>query len=294
MKPSPRTNAIIRNNLAWAAARRKVDLFVFSFLADCFFMIVSAPKLNLGRFMGDFQGLTATQINAELNRNGKFFAGRYKDTHLLDNASIIEEIGRILSVHAEREDARSDAHKPVSSWMLHETGEALVGERESREDYRNIKRANPDMPDEEARRLATTTYKVELARFAFWEDEPHRDYHRKVCEQARAHAAWSGLSLVDESSPEPESPRRRERPVKRLPPCITTSPSLRRDFHKWIEDLNFKYETASAGLRRGRCNPRFPAGMIPPHKPWAVGSPRAPSGSSGDSGRHSYGVPSAA
>lgn len=270
MQPSRRVNEIIRNNLAWAAARRNIELYVYGFLPNCFFMLVAAPELNLGRFMGDFQGLTATQINKELNRNGSFFDGSYDDSHVLDEGAIMDQLRCILSVHAA-EYATLDGPKPVSSWPLHQSGEPLVGEREDRELYRNIKRSNPGISDDEARRLATTTYTVELAKFSFWEDEAHMNYHRKVCEHVRLSSTRTGLALI-EGTEESYVHRPYDRPLRRLPRCITTIPSRGEAFKKWVDDLNFRYATASAALRRGRGNLEFPHGMIPPHRPWAVGA----------------------
>jgi hypothetical protein len=284
MEPDETVNGIIEDNLAWAAATRGIRLYGYCFLADAFFMLVGAPLLNLGNFMGDFQGLTARQINAHLGRRGRFFAGRYQCSHVLDDRAIIEQLGRILSAPC-RDEEHEGAFKGVSSWKLHGSGEALTGKRTDRARMRDIRRANPDMALEDAEQAATTTYKVELAKLPMWNQEPHMDYHRTVLRQVRAHAAWkTDIKVVDLADYDPFAPiEEREQSVhRRQPRCLTTVPRLRRQFLESVKDKNYRYAVAAARLRRGRGTPVFPHGMIPPHKTLAVGGARGPTEQNGD------------
>lgn len=285
MEPSRQVNAIVTNNLAWAASVRGVKLFTYHFLPDRFFMILRAPHLNRGKFMGDFQGQMAKQINALRGRTGKFFAGRYQCSHLLDNNAIIEQLGQILADPCRTQDeSRDDTHQGVSAWTLHHSGEPLVGQKEDRTKYRDILREHPDMTESEARKLATTTYEVDLAKLPVWSNKAHMTYHRHVIATVRA--------LVDpESAPKPspspptELPKRISQPNGppcRQPRCVTTDPSLRERFLKELSEQNYDYDMARARLRRGRGEPRFPHGMIPPHISSAVGATRPPSASPPD------------
>ncbi|MGM0558818.1 MAG: hypothetical protein ACQEVA_20695 [Myxococcota bacterium] len=281
MESSQQVDAIITNNLAWAASVRGIELFTYHFLPDRFFMILSAPRLNRGKFMGDFQGQIAKQINVLRGRKGKFFAGRYQCSHLLDNNAIIEQLGRILEAPCRSQgESRNDTpHQGVSSWTLHQSGEPLVGQREDRTKYRNILRAHPNMTENEARELATTTYEVDLAKLPVWSSKTHMSYHRHVIATVR--------DLVEpESPPEtssatastlPERTSRPHGPPRRQPRCITTDPSLRETFLQELSEQNYDYDMARARLRRGRGEPRFPHGMIPPHISWAVGAKRSQS-----------------
>ena len=280
MTPCDAVNSIIRNNLAWAADRRRVELFAYNFNPDAFAMIVAAPCLNLGRFMGDFQGLTAREINAHHGRTGRFFEGRYQSTRLLDDGAIIEALGRVLCGPCEFGlVANPDDWKGVSSLELHRNGEALVGQREDRALYRDLLRANPDMTEAEARRLATTTHTVELAKLSPWRDKTHMAYHRTVCATAADHALE-----IDTDRPRPNLGMSEVanlpmthwlgRRWRREPLCRASYPSGERPFRKRFADLNLKYENAAAALRRNRKRLDFPHGMIPPHIMRAVGSTR--------------------
>lgn len=273
MEPDHTVNTIIENNLAWAAATRGARLYAYRFHPDGFVMLVGAPLLNLGRFMGDFQGLTAKQINKHIGRTGRFFNGRYRCKRVLDDASLVEQLGRILGAPC-RQALDDETFGGVSSWRLHETGEALEGERTDRATLRDIRRAYPEMPLDEALRAATTTYKLDLARLPMWERQTHLDYHRTVRTRVEAQLEWNAdLHIVDVDAPHaaqpPTRPPRRRR-------CITTCEQRRREFLEMLEDKNYRYATAAARLRRGRGTPVFPRGMVPPHKSLAVGAARGP------------------
>jgi hypothetical protein len=278
--PCEAVNTIIENNLAWAADKRRIELYAYNFNPDSFFMIVGAPCLNLGSFMGDFQGLTARQINAHHGRTGRFFAGRYQCTRLLDDRAIIEALGRVLCGPCQADLVASpDDWGGVSSWKLHRSGEALVGQREDRARYREIRRADPDITDAEARRLATTTHTVELARLRPWSDKPHMDYHRAVCAIATDHAREITTARtrrcagMDAVAGWPVT-RRLGRQWRREALCRAGCARRKESFRRRYRDLNLSYEFAAAALRRGRTPLEFPHGMIPPHRRRAVGAPR--------------------
>lgn len=277
MAPSKEVNAIIRNNLAWAAARYSVELHAFCFESDFFGMLIRAPHLNLSQFMGDFQGVTAREINAVLGRSGQFFAGRFEDSEILDDAAMRRELGKLLSAPcvAERGDD-TDEKVGVSSWQLHRTGEALVGEREDRVRFREIKRENPRISDEKASEIATTKYTVELARLQMWGAEPHMEYHRAVCAEVERYVDRSGVAIAevdmassDEKELGDETLRHSRRPL-----FLTTRASLLRVREEERAQKNLRYDIAAARLRRNRGSPRFPHGMIPPHQSGAVGATR--------------------
>jgi hypothetical protein len=281
MTPCQEINTIITNNLAWAADRRKIELFVYNFNPDSFAMIVSAPCLNLGSFMGDFQGLTAREINAHHGRTGRFFGGRYQATRLLDDGAIIEALARVLCAPVTAGFVASPGDwTGVSSLELHRSGESLVGEREDRAKYRDIRRAHPELSRAEARRRATTTHTVELAKLSPFRDKPHMAYHRAICATTADHAleidaneASSSRGMADIV----ESPfnQRLGRRWRREPLCLASSPSTVRAFRKRYAELNLSYESAAAALRRNRKQLPFPHGMVPPHLMRAVGSRRA-------------------
>ncbi len=287
MAPTEAINTIIKNNLAWAADTRGIDLYAYNFRPSSMFMIVSAPLLNLGRFMGDFQGLTARQINAEIGRTGKFFAGRYRARRLLDNNAIIEAIGRVLCETAAAgshtcDPALTERPPGVSSLTLHRTGEALIGERENRTRYRDIKRSNPHISEKQARLRATKTHTVELAKLPMWSEKAHMNYHRAVCSAAESHKqrcpGFGELTVA--SARELGCRHAADVTIYFAPMCVTTDPRLRDEFGDRRKLLNHQYDCASARLRRGRGRPRFPEGMIPPHKTRAVGAPRRGNSSS--------------
>lgn len=272
MKPSRAVNQIIENDLAWAAYTRGIKLFCHSFEPDRFFIICSAPLLNRGNFMCAFQGLMAKQVNAEIGRSGKFFAGRYRCSHLLDDEAVVEALEMVLG---RARKIRTDAGaQPVSSWELHRTGEALTGEREDRAKYREIRRANPGLSDADARRRATTTYSVELAKLPCWGASTHMAYHKQVCERVRSASAANATGSFDIDASKDLARARRIRELQRARPprCMAAQQPLARRFRRQVRDKNDRYERAAVILRRGLGQPEFPHGMIPPHQSRAVGA----------------------
>ena len=295
MTPCDAVNTIITNNLAWAADRRRIKLFAYHFNPEAFAMIVGAPCLNLGSFMGDFQGLTAREINAHNGRTGQFWGGRYQSTRLLDDGAIIEALGRVLCGPVTAGLVPSpDDWEGVSSLELHRSGEALVGRREDRARYRDILRADPELSQAEARRRATTTHTVELAKLSPWRDQTHMAYHRTVCATAADYAlaidaAHTTRCLGMAEVKTLPITRRLARRWRREPLCSAGCPSTAHAFHERFADLNLTYDNAAAALRRGRKPLPFPHGMIPPHLMRAVGSrrtlPRGSARSSPTTGR---------
>lgn len=77
-------NALIAGALARAAQLCEVKIVACIFLLNRFKLLLSAPKLNLPKFMKAFQGQAARALNRHFKRHGKFFEARYTKADVLD------------------------------------------------------------------------------------------------------------------------------------------------------------------------------------------------------------------
>lgn len=282
LKPSPQVNRIIRNLLAWAVDVYDIKAYGFVFLPAGFYMMIGAPHLNLSDFMGGFQSLLAKQVNEVLGRTGQFFAGRYEDS-VVEEDMELEELARMQCLPCEAGFVEHpDDWRGVSSWSLHQSGDALTGSRLNRTRARDVRRANPNLSEAEAARRATTTHAVDLEKLPEFADKTHMGYHaeiRRVVEQrASVYAdppedAVVGMDTIEQDwDSQHQLPRVRER----RPRILTRSAFRRARRAETFELRNLQYTGARNRLRRSRGQPDFPRGMIPLHKTRAVGSTTPP------------------
>ncbi|MGM0554864.1 MAG: hypothetical protein ACQEVA_00610 [Myxococcota bacterium] len=272
-RPSEVVNEIIEEALVWAASKHEVLIYGFSFRPADYWIKMTAPKLNRQDFMRDFQSQVALKLNRHWGRTGKFFAGRYKCSHLLDNLSAWTRLCRIICAPCEADLVEHPQKwRGVSSYGMHLNGEALEVERENRTKYWRLKQKYPQMSDEEATKLATETHRLELSKLDL-DDISNRDAYRRellaaVEEEANRLAKARVTSCVGMENVEQWSVAGAPSyPVPRsLPDCAASSAGRRRRFRRQKRARRDSYQGARDGLRLGRTNVSFPAGTIPLHK----------------------------
>ncbi|MGM0558726.1 MAG: transposase [Myxococcota bacterium] len=301
--PSAEVSKIIENNLAWATDKHDIRLFGYLFQPDRFDMILMAPHLNIPQFMGDFQALTAREINAHHERNGRFFAGRYDDAKLGDDVQL-ENLIHVLETPAIRGFVEHPHQwEGASSLRLHRSGDALVGYREDSAKMRQLMRADPQLTREEARERATTRHVVQLAELPDYSPVSPEECRQRLDDLSNEVVSPNETSdernvATDIEPDEPSGPSGMSRvrdwhfthrltdPQPRLPAYLTRNTPRRAAFFKKLDDKNLNYEWARKRLRNGMRRPRFPKGMIPLHRTHVVGSTRPPGQTASRAGPH--------
>lgn len=277
LAPSEELNEIVTDLLAWSADVYDVRLYGFVFLPSCFYMLVSAPHLNLGDFMGTFQSLLAKKVNPLRGRSGQFFADRYEDTHVQPDM-LVEEIVRLHRLPCTAGLVEHPADwTGVSSYALHESGDPLEGSRTSLSKARDIRRTNPHLTKAQAVDRATTHHAIDLARPPDFADETYMGYHREILERVDGFALEEVPGPPEDIDPspteaEPTFAPSRSRVRPRTPRILTRSVLRRQRLADTFEAMNLDYDNARARLRRNRGKPHFPVGMIPLHETRAVGA----------------------
>lgn len=276
-RPSEAVNTIIEDTLVWAASKHDALIYGYSFRPADFWITVGAPKLNRQDFMRDFQSQVAIKLNRHWGRTGKFFAGRYKCSHLLDNLSAWRKLCRIICAPCDADLVEHPRKwRGVSSYGMHRDGEALEVERENRTKYWRLKQKDPQMSDEEATRLATETHRLELSQLVLTDISNQDAYRREllaaveeeVSRLAKTRATpCVGMENIEQWSvagvPGYRVPRS-------IPDCAASSPGRRLRFRRQKLARRHSYQSARDGLRLGRTNISFPPGTIPIHKSVAV------------------------
>jgi hypothetical protein len=277
MRPDRQVNAIIERTLAWAVDKHCIELFGFLFEADQFAMVLSAPHLNREKFMQDFQSVVGRELKDYIGRTEKgFWAGPYDDELVLDEVSVAEEVVEILCGPCKLELVDHPRDWPgVSSWRLHEHGSSIFRQREDRRRFWELRQKHPEMSETKASRLATVTYELSLMPLPEAEAGKCPDIcemiEARIDDQRSSEQSSLGAEQVAKWNPHRKPPRRRRRRRRR---CITRC-KVRLERHiEYRRDLNHQYVRARGRLQRGDPEPNFPFGMIPPHRPGAVGATR--------------------
>ena len=233
-RPSPKVNAIIRGVLAWAANRHGVKIYAFVFMSNHFHLLLSAPRLNLGLFMCEFQARLATELNELHGREGFFYQGRYRCEHVLDDEAMIDKLRYTLNNPVKAQLVRHPERWPgVSSWEAHMGDGSFTGRFVLKKELRAMRKAtdNPDLTRQQA--LEHKQYAVELAKLPAFADLDDDAYKAKIEElvgaQAKAIAnivdAHQGSFLGPKAvlaqswQARPRSPKRSPQPL-----CHTSCP----------------------------------------------------------------------
>ena len=281
-RPSAEVNRIILACLARAAAEHKICLFGFVFMSNHFHMLLQAYFMNLAAFMRDFQSMVARRLNEHHGREGKFFARRYSSEHVLDDEAFLEKLEYTLNNPCNSHLVRHIADWPgMSSWDIHKTGKPLVGKWLNKDELRRLRRKEPSTPKE----AAVEEYKLQLAAPPMWADLAEEEQRQKVCEMVDEGAIRLQIErkrrritclgpravMAQHWSARPKKTKRSPRPL-----CHSSCPRKRKEHREEVQQITGWYKEAMAQLRKGRANPAFPDGTIPPGRTRCVGAPPTP------------------
>ena len=281
-RPSEEVNRIILACLARAATKHKIRLFGFVFMSNHFHMLLQAYFMNLSEFMRDFQSAVARRLNELHGREGKFFARRYSSEHVLDDEAFLDKLEYTLNNPCMSNLVRHiDRWPGISSWSMHKTGEPMVGQYLDRAKLRELRRKDPSTPKE----AAFVEYPLEVAAPPMWAGLPDEEQRQKVCQMVEA-GAWKlqkqrrlrridclgpRAILAQHWSTRPKKTKRSPRPL-----CHSSCPRKRKEHEDEMRQITDWYKEAMAHMRKGRANPPFPDGTIPPGRTRCVGAPPTP------------------
>ncbi len=276
MRPSKVVNEIILRTFVWSVSKHAVSIYGFNFRPSDFWILVSAPQLNLHDFMRDFQSQLAIKLNQHWGRTGKFFAERYKCTHLLDNSACWRQLVRLLCAPSEVDLVEHPTQWPgVSSWGLHQDGGSIEVERENRTKYWRLKQKHPGISDEEATRRATERHRLELEELSYAAAIEDMSYAESVSSLVESEvrrirrertSPCLGIERIERLRPTEPAPYAEFQ--RREPAFRASFPGVADRFRRRRRHTELRYELARTSLRRGLPDVRFPEGTIPLHKTW--------------------------
>lgn len=193
MLPTEEVNQAIAGAIARAALLHKVKIYGFSVLFHRFYMLLSAPGLNLPKFMKSMQQEIAFELNLCHKRSGKFFAGRYKKSEVRGKDAILERFLAVITAPVKAglaEDPRDwcgvDSLKPYLD------ATPFKGTRINRTELGKLTRKSKrkKKPLSLPARAGHEDFQFELARLPGFERQSHAQ-HRRYIERlitARTHA----------------------------------------------------------------------------------------------------------
>lgn len=230
MLPSERINEIITGSLARAAELHQVKIYAFIFLINRFYMLLSAPELNLPEFMKTLQQELALELNLEHERRGKFFEGRYQKSEVLDKEALLERYIMIVCSAIEAGlTPDSDGWAGLSSWDYFLNEESISGTRINRTELGKLKRKAKNkikafkLPADAGQEY----YEFRLAKLPGFEDQSDNKYRnylkRLVDSRAKSLREKRGGQFIDPDeltalhwSTSPKSPGLEAKPSFRL------------------------------------------------------------------------------
>jgi hypothetical protein len=222
----------------------------------------------------------ARRLNKLYGREGTLYAGRFKAEPVLDDEAMIEKMRYILCNPVAAGLVRTPGEWPgVTSWHAQMSdAEAVEGRFILKKEFRPLKRKNPDLTLDQARK----TYRLKLARLPGWEGLDQATYRRRLrelvedhCEELVRDIEAEGRSILGPEGVMRQrwAKRATSKSTKRRPLCHTRCPKQRREYREHHREVRDRYLKARGKLfRRGR-EPEFPFGTYPPGRRRCVGAP---------------------
>jgi REP element-mobilizing transposase RayT len=280
LRPCEEVNAIVLGLLAKMADRYGIEIFAFVFMSNHFHLLARSKSLQMHLFMRDFQGQLARKLNRHWGRSGHVFERRYTATEILDDAALVDKLRYTVCNPCESDLVRHPKLWPgLSSWSIHKSGEALVGEIVNREVYWSLKQRKEakGLSEQELIERATEQYPLQMAKLPKFKALEDDAYCEKICELVEDYAAMLAKTrtkpclgakkvLSQHYDDRPNNPKKSPRPI-----CHTNCPKMRKEYLEELWQVTDSYRKAVGKLRENKTQVSFPQGTIPPGHLQAVG-----------------------
>jgi REP element-mobilizing transposase RayT len=274
LRPSEKTNSLIRGILGRALFLYPVRLHVFSFVSNHFHLIVTTPDfVTLSSFMCFVCGNIARRVGKHLGWREKFWGRRFSATHIDDDLSLRRRVRYVLSHGSKENLVLSPRDWPGPSCIGALTrGERLFGVWHEEEREYDSRRSGSGR--EHARE-----YEIGLAPLPGWEElsegerrarfsrivgDIERETERRL---RREKKTVLGVRRVLEQSPFAIPAECKKGPA---PACHARSVRAVREYVEGYREFVARYREASARLVAGGSKGPvyFPEHCFPPGLPY--------------------------
>lgn len=274
LTPSREVNEAIGGVLGRALSLFDVEVFAFIFLSNHFHLIVRAAEGQLAPFMSHVQGNIAREVGRLINWRGAFWERRYSAEPILDDESLVERLGYLLSNGVKEGLVRRACDWPgLSSLPELADGARREFTWTNRTELWRRRQKEPGASE----RACRVRYPVTVGVFECWRGLSAASRQERVRSLVREHEAGARLlrgkrPVVGAAAVQRQQPQRRPVHVKRSrrPMCHAATRAARQEYRRHYLGVVAAYREASRRLHQGEHSVRFPAYCYPPPLPYRM------------------------
>ena len=264
LRPDDALNPVVITWLRRTVRIYSLELYAALILGDRFALIVRAPKRNLSRAMGYFQGNLVKALNGLRARRDTIFPDRFDAAPIFEDA-LLEQTRRLLRAPVQQGEVGQPGEWPgYTSWhQMTQEENAWIDARMELPPLMKLP-AWADLDDDAYAEQIRSLVAGEPAA-ATPTELPQEEVAAGVT-AGSDDGLWPALPALGAQAVRERDWRSRSsgpRPSRRRQLCHTTRPSLRRAFKARHREVRTRYDMAMRLWRRGKAAV-FPAGTFPP------------------------------